>query len=52
MTDDSDKRVHIEADCPKDSGCKYKIIVALVIIIVGAGAAVGGFVSALAAGGQ
>lgn len=49
MTEDSDNRVHIEADCPKDSGCKYKIIV---IIIVGAGAAVGGFVSALAAGGQ
>lgn len=47
---ESSQTIHMEADCPRDSGCRWKIILAIIILIVGGGAAVGGFVAGIVSG--
>lgn len=47
---ENSQTIHVEADCPRDRGCRWKVVVAILIVIVGAGAAVGGFLAGLTSG--
>jgi len=37
--------IHLEADCPNDNRCRWKLLVAFIVTVVAAAAALGGFVA-------